>query len=191
MDVDDNESPAAISVHDLMWVANSPSLLDVSGGMTSMGNHNELFSVASDQPSLNQSEIDADHLQDFLAENPHSAVGRYFESLVYYWIKYIRGLEVLVCNEQIKRAGRTIGEIALVFRDEQDRFVNGDAFTPVPAATPARSPSQHLARSGSRPCPTNTASPPVQRSWCWVRSPLPPPRPSTPMPVPRVSTFSK
>ena len=55
----ENDLPATIFVRDLMWVANSPSLLDVSGGMTSMGNHNELFSVASDQPSLNQSEIDA------------------------------------------------------------------------------------------------------------------------------------
>jgi hypothetical protein len=31
MDADDNESPATIFVHDLMWVANSPSLLTVSG----------------------------------------------------------------------------------------------------------------------------------------------------------------
>ena len=49
MDVDDNESPAAISVHDLMWVANSPSLLAVSGDMTPTGTHNELFGVAIDQ----------------------------------------------------------------------------------------------------------------------------------------------
>ena len=124
MDADDNESPATISIRDLMWVANSPSLLAVSGEMTLTGTHHELFSVASDQPSLNESEIDADHLQDFLTKNPHNTVGRYFESLVYYWIKYIRGLEVLVCNEQIKHAGRTIGEIDLVFRNEQDRLVH-------------------------------------------------------------------
>ena len=124
MDADDNELPATIFVPDLLWVANSPSLLDVSGEMTQTGTHNELFGVACNQPSLNQSEIDADHLQDFFARNPHSTVGRYFESLVYYWIKYIRGLEVLVYNEQIKRAGRTIGEIDLVFRDEQDRLVH-------------------------------------------------------------------
>ena len=107
-----------------MWVANSPSLLAFSGETTSTGIQNEPFSVASDQPSLTQSEIDAGHLQGFLAKNPHSTVGRYFESLVYYWIKYVRGLEVLVCNEQIKRAGRTVGEIDLVFRDEKDRFVH-------------------------------------------------------------------
>ena len=124
MDADDNELPATIFVRDLLWVANSPSLLDVSGEITPTGTHNELFGVACNQPSLNQSEIDADHLQDFCARNPHSTVGRYFESLVYYWIKYIRGLEVLVCNKQIKRAGRTIGEIDLVFRDEQDRLVH-------------------------------------------------------------------
>ena len=124
MKAEDNESPATISVRDLMWVANSPSLLAVSGDMTPTGTHNELFGVAIDQPSLNQSAINADHLQDFLAKNPHNTVGRYFESLVYYWIKYIRGLEILVCNEQIKRAGRTIGEIDLIFRDEQDRFVH-------------------------------------------------------------------
>jgi len=124
MDADDNESPATIFVRDLVWVANSSSLLTVSGGMTSTGAHNEPFCVASDQSSLNQSEVDADHLQDFLAKNPYDTVGRYFESLVYYWIKYIRGLEVLVCNEQIKRAGRTIGEIDLVFRNEQDQLVH-------------------------------------------------------------------
>ncbi len=124
MDADDNESTATISVRDLMWVANSPSLLAVSGEMPSTGAHNELFSVASDQPLLNQSEIDADHLEDFLAKNSHDTVGRYFESLVHYWIKYIRGLEVLVCNEQIRCAGRTIGEIDLVFRNEQGRLVH-------------------------------------------------------------------
>ena len=107
-----------------MWVANSPSLLAFSGKMTSTGTHHEPFSVASDQPSLTQSEIDAGHLQGFLAKNPHSTVGRYFESLVYYWIKYVRGLEILVCNEQIKRSGRTVGEIDLVFRDEKDRLVH-------------------------------------------------------------------
>ena len=124
MDADDNESPAIISVRDLIWVANSPSLLAVSGEMTSTDTHNEVFRIASDQPSLNQSEIDADHLQDFLTKNPHNSVGRYFESLVYYWIKYVRGLEVLVCNEQIKRAGRTIGEIDLIFRNEQNRLIH-------------------------------------------------------------------
>ena len=124
MDADDNESPATIFMRDLAWVANSPSLLAVSGEMTSTGTHDELFSVASNQPSLNQSEIDIDHLQDFITKKPHSIVGRYFESLVYYWIKYIRGLKVLVCNEQIKRAGRTIGEIDLVFRNEQGRLVH-------------------------------------------------------------------
>ncbi|MEO2042653.1 MAG: DUF1853 family protein [Pirellulales bacterium] len=124
MDAAENESLATIFVRDLLWVANSPSLLAVSGGVAPTGAHDELFSVASDQPFLNQSEINADHLQDFLTKNPHVSVGRYFESLVFYWIKYIRGLEVLVCNEQITRAGRTIGEIDLVFRNEQDRLIH-------------------------------------------------------------------
>ena len=124
MDTDDNESSVAIFVRDLMWVAKSPSLLAVAGEMTSTGTHNEPFSVASDQPSLNRSEIDAGHLQGFLAKNPHNTVGRYFELLVYYWIKYVRGLEIVVFNEQIKRAGRTIGEIDLVFRNEQDRLIH-------------------------------------------------------------------
>ena len=124
MNTDDNEPPVAIFARDLMWVANSPSLLAFSGETTSTGIQNEPFSVASDQPSLTQSEIDAGHLQGFLAKNPHSTVGRYFESLVYYWIKYVRGLEILVCNEQIERSGRTVGEIDLVFRDEKDRLVH-------------------------------------------------------------------
>ena len=34
MDADDNESPATIFMRDLAWVANSPSLLAVSGEMT-------------------------------------------------------------------------------------------------------------------------------------------------------------
>ena len=123
MNTDDNEPPVQSSC-DLMWVANSPSLLAFSGEMTSTGTQNEPFSVASDQLSLTQSEIDAGRLQGFLAKNPHNTVGRYFESLVYYWIKYVRGLEVLVCNEQIKRSGRTVGEIDLVFRNEQYRLVH-------------------------------------------------------------------
>ena len=57
MEADDNESPAIISVCDLMWVANSPSLLAVSAETTSTDTHNEVSSIASDQPSLNQSEI--------------------------------------------------------------------------------------------------------------------------------------
>ena len=124
MDCEDTDSPASIYVHDLMWVANSPSLISHGRESASPGDAGVSFDVAMDQPSLSSLQIDPRHLEQFVAEHRAHAVGRYFESLVYYWLRHIRGLEILMRNEQIKKAGRTIGEIDLVFRDEQQRVVH-------------------------------------------------------------------
>lgn len=124
MDPEDANSPASIYSHDLMWVANSPSLLRYAGASTSARENGDSFGVAMNQPTLSPSQIDAGHLEQFLTECPAQAVGRYFESLVYYWLRHIRGLEILMRNEQVKDAERTIGEIDLVFRDEQQRIVH-------------------------------------------------------------------
>jgi hypothetical protein len=51
-------------------------------------------------------------------------VGRYFERLILYWLKHIRRVEIVAESQQIRDGSRTIGEIDLIFYDEQRRLTH-------------------------------------------------------------------
>ena len=97
-------------VRDLVWVVNSPSLMDLTSQE----------SVPTRRLKVN--DIDGEHLRICLASRREQRVGRYFEHLIVYWLRYIRQCEVVDHSLQLRDAERTVGEIDLLFRDEQGRL---------------------------------------------------------------------
>ena len=99
---------SACKIRDLTWAINSPSLL--SGGPAIK--------------YLDPGEVDPEHLVAFLDQSSGHRVGRYFERLVLYWLTHIRKVEVVAESLQIRDGKRTVGEIDLIFRDEEGRMTH-------------------------------------------------------------------
>lgn len=95
-------------VRDLTWAINSPSLI-VDGPMVD---------------PVDPRQVDAQHLAAYLDDFSGHRVGRYFERLVLYWLQHLRGVEIVAQSLQIRDGKRTIGEIDLLFRDEQGRLTH-------------------------------------------------------------------
>jgi len=95
-------------LRDLLWVVNSPPLMRF-----------EEEESASQSPALHAGQIDEQHLKQWIESDPVRKVGRYFERLVLYWVRYVRRCEVIAQAQQVIEGDRTVGEIDLVFRDER------------------------------------------------------------------------
>lgn len=97
-------------LRDLVWAVNSPSLIEeaISEG-----------DVESNR--LTPARVDIAHLQENFAGRCEQRVGRYFEQLILYWLRHVRGLEIIAQSFPVREGGRTLGEIDLVFRDELGR----------------------------------------------------------------------
>ncbi len=95
-------------LRDLVWAVNSPSLISdgVHHGCLRPGN------------------VDIEHLASFLEDFKSHRVGRYFEQLIFYWLKHIRRVEIIAQSLPIRDGNRTLGEIDLLFRDEQGRLTH-------------------------------------------------------------------
>ena len=99
-------------VRDLVWAVNSPSLMDLTSQE----------SVPS-RP-LKASDVDREHLRSYLTLHFEQRVGRYFEFLILYWIRSIRRCEIVAHSLQLRDGKQTVGEIDLLFRDEQGRLTH-------------------------------------------------------------------
>jgi uncharacterized protein len=97
-------------VRDLNWAISSPPLLKLGDA--------SLF------PALRPEQIDEEHLHRFISERTEHRVGHYFENLVHFWLKHIRGLEIVEHRRQVRDEDRTLGEIDFIFRDESGRLVH-------------------------------------------------------------------
>ncbi|MDC0259348.1 DUF1853 family protein [Verrucomicrobiales bacterium] len=90
---------------DLDWVLRTPFLLK---GQPSIS-----------PPAPGSAIFESDAFLEFFVAAPRShRVGYYFESLVHFWLKEIRGVEIVEHNLQIQDGKRTVGELDFVFRDE-------------------------------------------------------------------------
>lgn len=98
---------------DLLWVLQSPSLV---GGIEAIG-----------PVDLDEADIDSEALEAFVAQRPGHRVGRYFETLVHYWLRHVRGVEMVGAGVQIREGKRTLGEIDFLFRDEDGRLNHCEA----------------------------------------------------------------
>lgn len=99
---------ASQAIRDLLWVLKSPSL--ITGSQV-------VEPVAIEGDDIDESLLDA-----FLAERRGHRVGRYFESLVLFWLEHIRQVEIVASAVQIRDEKRTLGEIDFLFRDECGRL---------------------------------------------------------------------
>ncbi|MEM7092948.1 MAG: DUF1853 family protein [Actinomycetota bacterium] len=70
---------------------------------------------------ITANQIDAPVLAATIGEPPRR-VGHYFEALIGFWLRHVRGLEVVAQGEQVHDGTRTVGELDFVFRDEADRL---------------------------------------------------------------------
>ncbi len=98
------------TVRDLLWVVNSPSLIDGA--------------QVADSTVLDVDQIDPVEFSTFLSENRNHRVGRYFERLVLFWLERIRRVRIVTAGEQIRDGNRTLGEIDFIFEDEAGRLTH-------------------------------------------------------------------
>lgn len=98
-------------IDDLVWAVSSPSLL----------------ATARSGDLLDPSLVDAEELMQFLNEDKQARVGYYFEQLIHFWLKRIRGLEIVAHRQQIHEGKLTLGELDFVFRDESGELNHWEA----------------------------------------------------------------
>lgn len=106
--------PADQFSRDLIWAVNSPALIH-QGCLGA-----ERYEAVICQ--LSQEEIDGDHLRNQMSTHPERRVGRYFEKLIEYWIRHVRGCKVIAHSKQLRVGKRTIGEIDFLYRDERQQL---------------------------------------------------------------------
>jgi len=91
---------------DLIWAINSPSLIGSSAR-----------DAATDWPDCEESDFDPAALEACCHARSLYRVGRYFEDLVHFYLKSVRGFEIVERGLQIQEEGRTVGEIDFLYRD--------------------------------------------------------------------------
>jgi hypothetical protein len=103
---------------DLVWAVESPSLLP-----------NSVFPYATVPAvatgfKLDQQKVDAEHLAREVVFDGQYRVGRYFEKLILYWLRFVCGFEIIAAGHAIRERGKTIGEIDVLFRDKDGRQIH-------------------------------------------------------------------
>ncbi len=96
------------AIRDLEWAIHSPSLIVQPHFCT--------------PPAFNLGVVAPGELDAFLEERRSHRVGRYFESLVLFWLEQVRKVEIIASNQQVRDGNRTLGEIDFIFRDEDSVF---------------------------------------------------------------------
>ncbi len=71
------------------------------------------------RPEVEACKISEEGSKSFEGEYAGHRVGYYFESLIHYWLKHVRKVELLAQGLQVVEEGRTLGELDFVFRDEE------------------------------------------------------------------------
>ncbi len=105
-------------IRDLRWGVGSPFLMSLA---TAERGNSSLYSESGTFP------INKEHAQLFAEKYSGHRVGYYFESLIEYWLKYIRGVEILARGYQVMEGNRTVGELDFVFRDERGQLNHWEA----------------------------------------------------------------
>jgi hypothetical protein len=100
-------------IGDMLWVLNTPSLVD---------DPEMAESVLVDAASIDHAQLSA-----FIANRQSHRVGYYFESLLAFWLQHIRGVEMVDTGGQIKVDKQTVGELDFLFRDEHGRLNHWEA----------------------------------------------------------------
>ncbi|MFK8114963.1 MAG: DUF1853 family protein [Rubripirellula sp.] len=97
-------------LRDLRWVVASPSLIEGAAAMP-----------------CSLDDVDLDHLASFVKAAPNFRVGRYFERLVLYYLRFVRNAVDVQDGCQVREGNRTIGEIDFMFTDEVHQRTHWEA----------------------------------------------------------------
>lgn len=87
---------------DLEWAVNSPSLLEPPQHQIT---------------KIDSTTVNSNELEQILSRQKNFRVGRYFESLVKFWIESVQGCEIVEYQKQLFEGTRTIGEIDFLYRN--------------------------------------------------------------------------
>ncbi len=115
-------------VRDLAWVVFSPVMLNPKTYTDfRFDNGSILLREQSDQLSFLQF-LDEQPAQliDYISAENSKLIGKYFESLVKFWLEYgISSYELIASNLQVNSNGRTMGEFDFIIHDKiNDKFVH-------------------------------------------------------------------
>ena len=103
-------------VRDLAWAMAAPGLLRVADGFAVP----DAYGVAAVQrawPQLQALDSVPAPLLDWIAARNPQRLGRYFETLLEYWLVHLLGGELIAANLKVKDGKRVIGEFDFLWRD--------------------------------------------------------------------------
>ncbi|MHB1176000.1 MAG: DUF1853 family protein [Sulfuriferula sp.] len=105
-------------VRDLIWVMAAPGLMRESSALNfavpdSFGQEAVLRSM----PALQALDRDPGPLHEWIAVRKSQRLGRYFESLLEYWITHLLGGEIIAANLAVKLGDIVTGEYDFLWRD--------------------------------------------------------------------------
>lgn len=118
------------AVRDLAWVIGSPGLLEA--GYPAYNNQVVDDTWCSSQlhaSALWLAALDlAPHpLHNFIAARPTRRLGRYFETLIAFWLKHMPDTQLIATNLQVQHDQRTLGEYDFLFRDASSAVCHWEA----------------------------------------------------------------
>ena len=111
------EDPA---VRDLAWVIGSPGLLDAAYPAYNHQVVDDAWCSAQLHASaawLRMLDLSPLPLHEFIAARPTRRLGRYFETLIIFWLQHMPGSQIIATNLQVQHGQRTLGEYDVLFRD--------------------------------------------------------------------------
>lgn len=113
------------AVRDLAWVMASPSLISATDEHYAGAKVGDSWCrqvYAQHQAWLQALDADPAALLDWLGERRSPLLGRYFESLIGFWLARMDGVEVLGQNRIVGDTVRQIGEFDFLFRHQGQVF---------------------------------------------------------------------
>ncbi|HHO59056.1 MAG TPA: DUF1853 family protein, partial [Thiotrichales bacterium] len=109
-------------VRDLAWALASPPLMQPQGAECDWPDAAYFQAIYHDAlPWLQSLDKDPSELEDLLARQKDRRLGRYFETLWYFWLLNQRRYEIVETNLQVIIDGETLGEMDFILYDTRER----------------------------------------------------------------------
>lgn len=108
------------SVRDLAWAISSPPLLTQPSGPGCWPDSNWYQQIyEATLPWINSVDRDPSELEALIAEQKDRRLGKYFETLWYYWLSNHPRYQIVESNLQIIIDGQTLGELDFIVFDRE------------------------------------------------------------------------
>lgn len=107
----DSEATLQQALRDLAWSIESPSLIDSQ-------------SLLIPSPQQTDWESYREALSQTLHSTPNHRVGKYFESLIHFWLEEVMSARIVAENLQIFEEGITKGELDFIFQKNDEDIIH-------------------------------------------------------------------